>query len=182
MNIVRNPTRRSPLASRFDAEAAALEHQILDGGTTARSARADSRRLAPVPATTRTSSAGVLPCQVHDPDLWFADAPGDLERAKALCAGCPVRLACLTGALDRREPTGVWGGQILDNGEIVSHKRPRGRPRTGSTTPQRHQSRPPGPLSGTPSGTRPSVSHGPDRCRRATGPDSQNRRRSHCRS
>jgi hypothetical protein len=49
-----------------------------------------------------------------------------------------VRLACLTEALERREPTGVWGGQIIDKGQIVTHKRPRGRPRKGSTAPQRH--------------------------------------------
>jgi hypothetical protein len=40
-----------------------------------------------------------LPCHVHDPDLWFADSPADLERAKELCATCPVRLEC--GAANR---------------------------------------------------------------------------------
>ncbi len=84
----------------------------------------------------RMRAGSALPCQVHDPDLWFADAPCDLERAKALCRGCPAQLACLTGAIGRREPTGVWGGQILDNGEIVTHKRPRGRPRNGSAMPR----------------------------------------------
>ena len=32
-----------------------------------------------------------LPCHVSDPDLWFADSPSELERAKALCADCPIR-------------------------------------------------------------------------------------------
>ncbi len=80
-----------------------------------------------------------LPCQVHDAELWFADDPADLERAKALCADCPVRAGCLAGALDRREFTGVWGGQIFDNGRIVTHKRPRGRPRKGSIAPRRYR-------------------------------------------
>ena len=71
----------------------------------------------------------VLPCHVGDPDLWFADSPADLERAKALCADCPIRRPCLAAALDRAEPWGVWGGEILDRGSIVSCKRPRGRPR-----------------------------------------------------
>lgn len=71
-----------------------------------------------------------LPCHLHDPDLWFADSPADLERAKALCAGCPVRRACLAAALLRREPWGVWGGQILQDGHVVPFKRGRGRPRT----------------------------------------------------
>ena len=52
-----------------------------------------------------------LPCHVSDPDLWFADSPSDLERAKALCADCPIRRACLAAALRRAEPWGVWGGR-----------------------------------------------------------------------
>lgn len=69
-----------------------------------------------------------VPCLSHDPDLWFAEAPDDLERAKALCADCPVRQACLASALHRREPWGVWGGEIFERGAVVARKRPRGRP------------------------------------------------------
>jgi WhiB family redox-sensing transcriptional regulator len=76
-----------------------------------------------------------LPCQVHDAELWFAENPVDLERAKALCTGCPARAACLTGALRRREPAGVWGGQIFQGGLIVPFKRARGRPRKNEPTP-----------------------------------------------
>ncbi|GHB79052.1 transcriptional regulator WhiD [Streptomyces cirratus] len=32
------------------------------------------------------------------------------EAAKQVCAGCPVRAACLEHALTTREPFGVWGG------------------------------------------------------------------------
>ena len=70
-----------------------------------------------------------LPCRNFDPDLWFAEAPAELELAKALCAECPVRVACLAGALDRQEPWGVWGGEIFERGAVVPRKRPRGRPR-----------------------------------------------------
>lgn len=70
-----------------------------------------------------------LPCRVGDPDLWFADAPADLERAKELCHTCPVLAECLAGALARREPWGVWGGEIFERGTVVARKRPRGRPR-----------------------------------------------------
>jgi WhiB family redox-sensing transcriptional regulator len=70
----------------------------------------------------------MLPCN-RDPDLWFAEHPADLERAKALCGGCPVRRECLSAALDRAEPWGVWGGEILDRGMVLVRKRPRGRPR-----------------------------------------------------
>jgi WhiB family redox-sensing transcriptional regulator len=70
-----------------------------------------------------------VPCHVGDPDMWFAESPADLERAKALCADCPIRRECLADALERQEPWGVWGGEILDRGNIVARKRPRGRPR-----------------------------------------------------
>lgn len=69
-----------------------------------------------------------LPCN-REPDLWFADHPADLERAKALCGDCPIRRQCLAAALQRAEPWGVWGGEILDRGTIIGRKRPRGRPR-----------------------------------------------------
>ena len=72
-----------------------------------------------------------------DPDLWFADTPAGLERAKTLCAACPVRRQCLVAALERAEPWGVWGGEIFDRGSIVSCKRPRGRPRKGLSPAQK---------------------------------------------
>ena len=70
-----------------------------------------------------------IPCQESDAELWFAESPADVEFAKTLCGGCPVRIECLTGALGRAEPWGVWGGELFVQGEIVAHKRPRGRPR-----------------------------------------------------
>jgi WhiB family redox-sensing transcriptional regulator len=69
-----------------------------------------------------------LPC-TEDPELFFAESPQDVESAKALCRDCAVRLACLSGALERREPWGVWGGELLLHGTVVPRKRPRGRPR-----------------------------------------------------
>lgn len=70
-----------------------------------------------------------LPCRAGDPDLWFAETPAQLEQAKALCASCPIRKGCLSAAMDRREPWGVWGGEIFDQGVVIARKRPRGRPR-----------------------------------------------------
>jgi WhiB family transcriptional regulator, redox-sensing transcriptional regulator len=69
-----------------------------------------------------------LPC-TQDPELFFAESPQDVEQAKAMCRGCRARLACLAGALERREPWGVWGGELLIRGTVVPRKRPRGRPR-----------------------------------------------------
>lgn len=70
-----------------------------------------------------------MPCRVFDPELWFAESPSDVEFAKALCQDCPVRSLCLEGALERREPWGVWGGELFLAGVVIPRKRPRGRPR-----------------------------------------------------
>jgi WhiB family transcriptional regulator, redox-sensing transcriptional regulator len=69
-----------------------------------------------------------LPCR-SDPELFFAESPDDVEFAKTLCLSCPVRAACLAGAKERREPWGVWGGELFVSGAVVPRKRPRGRPR-----------------------------------------------------
>ncbi|MGV0837493.1 WhiB family transcriptional regulator [Mycolicibacterium thermoresistibile] len=84
---------------------------------------------APTCRRERHTQRPTMPCRTGDPDLWFADNPVDLERAKALCTGCPVRRECLAAALQRQEPWGVWGGEIFDRGTVVARKRPRGRPR-----------------------------------------------------
>lgn len=77
-----------------------------------------------------TLDAGAdLPCRQNPADLWFAEAPEDVEAAKALCADCPIRTQCLAQALERSEPWGVWGGQLVLQGVVVPRKRPRGRPR-----------------------------------------------------
>ena len=60
--------------------------------------------------------------------LFFSQQIDDIARAKGICALCVVREPCLTGAIERREPWGVWGGQLFLNGKILSFKRKRGRP------------------------------------------------------
>lgn len=66
-----------------------------------------------------------LPCREQDAELWWSETPGDVAQAKAACIGCPIRSACLTGALDRHEPAGVWGGELLKRGVIVQRARPK---------------------------------------------------------
>jgi WhiB family transcriptional regulator, redox-sensing transcriptional regulator len=70
-----------------------------------------------------------IPCRDNDPELFFAETPADVEHAKSLCTACPVRRVCMAGALERREPWGVWGGELFVQGVVVPRKRPRGRPR-----------------------------------------------------
>lgn len=80
--------------------------------------------------TSEHQSEGVEPppCSQH-PHLFFADHPTALDQARTLCRPCPLLAECLAGALARREPHGVWGGQIFVQGEVVAVKRTRGRPR-----------------------------------------------------
>jgi WhiB family redox-sensing transcriptional regulator len=77
------------------------------------------------------ATATPLACS-SNPDLFFAESPLDVTRAKELCAGCPVRAACLAEAIERAEPWGVWGGELFLRGVIVPTKRARGRPRKSS--------------------------------------------------
>ncbi|WP_272914498.1 WhiB family transcriptional regulator [Ornithinimicrobium cavernae] len=73
-----------------------------------------------------------LPCRA-EPDLFFAERPQDIERAKSLCAACPLRELCLQTALELEEPWGVWGGELVERGRVIARKRPRGRPRKNET-------------------------------------------------
>ncbi len=51
-------------------------------------------------------------CLGLDPEIFYPpeDDEAAAEPAKAICAVCPVREACLEHALTRREKIGVWGG------------------------------------------------------------------------
>lgn len=56
---------------------------------------------------------GVVPCQNY-PDAFFTfDEDGrnnSFLTARELCQQCPIRLICLSYALDNDEEHGVWGG------------------------------------------------------------------------
>lgn len=85
---------------------------------------------------TRTPQLSVVPKSsppcLDAAELFFSESPAELNRAKELCVGCPIREACLSGALGRSEPWGVWGGEIFDEGRVIAVKRGRGRPRKQS--------------------------------------------------
>ena len=61
-------------------------------------------------------------------DLFFSEQIDDINRAKAFCAGCEVRAACLDAAIERADPWGVWGGELFVHGKVIAQKRKRGRP------------------------------------------------------
>jgi WhiB family transcriptional regulator, redox-sensing transcriptional regulator len=51
-------------------------------------------------------------CRDLDPNIFFPYAGQfrEIERAKAICNGCPVRQECLDYANTTRQRIGVWGG------------------------------------------------------------------------
>ena len=60
--------------------------------------------------------------------LFFSADDLELARAKAICRTCGMQEACLSGAVEREEPYGVWGGKLVLDGVPVEFKRKRGRP------------------------------------------------------
>lgn len=50
-------------------------------------------------------------CRSSDPDVFFTSRGEDAHEAKAICATCVVRPACLEYALTERIKHGVWGGK-----------------------------------------------------------------------
>jgi WhiB family redox-sensing transcriptional regulator len=54
-------------------------------------------------------------CRDLDTAIFFPEDEGEVAVAKAVCASCPVREACLNFALVTRQDDGVWGG--LDENE-----------------------------------------------------------------
>jgi WhiB family redox-sensing transcriptional regulator len=49
-------------------------------------------------------------CRGVDPEIFYPASEEEAEVAKAVCASCGVRQACLEFALASRERDGVWGG------------------------------------------------------------------------
>jgi WhiB family transcriptional regulator, redox-sensing transcriptional regulator len=63
-------------------------------------------------------------CRGIDPEVFFPVTDEDAEEAKAICATCPVREACLEYALAHREREGVWGGATeRERRRIIRHRR-----------------------------------------------------------
>lgn len=49
-------------------------------------------------------------CASVDPEIWFPEQGSSGTDAKIICASCPVRLECLTDAIDNDMTEGIWGG------------------------------------------------------------------------
>jgi WhiB family transcriptional regulator, redox-sensing transcriptional regulator len=71
-------------------------------------------------------------CQATDPDLFFpisgsGPALGQVARAKAVCASCPVRTDCLSYALAADPMQGVWGGMSEDERRLLRQREAKAR-------------------------------------------------------
>jgi WhiB family transcriptional regulator, redox-sensing transcriptional regulator len=49
-------------------------------------------------------------CRLYPPATFFPSDGVGVDKARKICAGCPVTESCLEYALDHRIDHGVWGG------------------------------------------------------------------------
>jgi WhiB family transcriptional regulator, redox-sensing transcriptional regulator len=71
--------------------------------------------------------AVVRACRSYDPEFFFpigktGRAIAEIQRAKAVCAACPVRAECLAFALETHQDYGIWGD--CDDDERRALRRP----------------------------------------------------------
>ncbi len=85
--------------------------------------------------TERRPCAGRLALFFPPSDQKTALRNAAVEQAKAICATCPAAYACLADALARGEPDGVWGGELLRDGQLVPAYVGPGRPRKTVAVP-----------------------------------------------
>ncbi|MCX5136976.1 WhiB family transcriptional regulator [Streptomyces sp. NBC_00340] len=76
-------------------------------------------------------------CRSVDPDLFFpigntGPAVLQIQEAKAVCQGCPVREACLDWALESGQSVGVWGGTSETERRSLARRRARRRTQDAS--------------------------------------------------
>ncbi len=82
----------------------------------------------PVVRYDRASWRESAACRFLDTELFFpvgkaGRAIAEIQRAKAVCAGCRVRQPCLTFALDTHQGYGIWGGYDEDERRLLLHQR-----------------------------------------------------------
>lgn len=97
----------------------------------------------------QTASAPVAPrqkeawfcraaCRALPTELFFPagelddQAVGQAEEAKAVCAQCPVRVACLEFAIATNQPYGIWGGANTSERRSIRRRRQAERRRQAS--------------------------------------------------
>ena len=135
-----HPTsRRSPAARAAAALEIAGAERDVAAGAVAVMEIADAERGAAEAGAVAVTQAPVLAdgggshwvedwtiaaaCRPMDPDELFVRGASQ-NRAKAICAACPVRTECLADALDNRVEFGVWGGMTERERRALLRRRP----------------------------------------------------------
>jgi WhiB family transcriptional regulator, redox-sensing transcriptional regulator len=67
-------------------------------------------------------------CRQADPELFFpigtaGAAAAEIQRAKAICARCPVQRPCLAYALATCQDFGIWGGHDENERRLLHRQR-----------------------------------------------------------
>lgn len=62
-------------------------------------------------------------CRAAEPDALFVQGAAQ-NKAKQWCRNCPVRLECLSEALDNQIEWGVWGGMTERERRALLRNRP----------------------------------------------------------
>jgi WhiB family redox-sensing transcriptional regulator len=68
-------------------------------------------------------------CAQVDPEIFHPDLGRNGGDARAVCAACPLREACLAYALEHDERYGVWGGTSPQERRAMQGKRAKDTPR-----------------------------------------------------
>jgi WhiB family transcriptional regulator, redox-sensing transcriptional regulator len=89
--------------------------------------RAGIVRSVPAASYDRASWRESAACRQVDTELFFpigstGTAVAEIQRAKSVCANCPVRQPCLTFALVTNQEFGIWGGCDEDERRLM-HRR-----------------------------------------------------------
>jgi WhiB family transcriptional regulator, redox-sensing transcriptional regulator len=64
----------------------------------------------PLPDDTTTAWMAAGNCRLYPPATFFPSDGVGVDKARKICAGCPVSDPCLEYALEHRIDHGVWGG------------------------------------------------------------------------
>lgn len=70
---------------------------------------------------------GRAACRDAEPEVFFpisatAASRDTVQRAKQICASCPVQSQCLSYALRHRQEQGIWGGMTEDERRLLSRR------------------------------------------------------------
>jgi WhiB family redox-sensing transcriptional regulator len=66
-------------------------------------------------------------CRNYPANWWFPERGSnrrEIEKVKAICQDCPIRVKCLEYALHHAEKFGIWGGLSVDERNAIRRTMP----------------------------------------------------------